>query len=208
MNVVILVLLAVAAVAVFFAFKGGGGGSEPAKATSTPEPPPPERSTEKVHWLEALNGDAEGKTWHIGSRRVTIGRGPSNYVQVTDPNVSRTQAQLVPEGATLVLVDMTSSNGTRVNDDVVKRHVLQQDDVLKLGKEEFRYHLKGDFDSNAAWDPKAAGKEARNTTRALSGRDARAMVLAINLLEEHEGDVEAAAAAMGIGETDFKELLG
>lgn len=206
MNAVILILLGVAAVAVFFAFKGSGGGSKPAAAA--PEAPPPERATEKVHWLEAINGDAEGKTWHIGSRRVTIGRGPSNYVQVTDPNVSRTQAQLVPEGATLVLVDMTSSNGTRVNDDVVKRHVLQQDDVIRLGNEEFRYHLKGDFESNAAWDPKAAGKEARNTTRALTGRDARAMVLAINLLEEHQGDTEAAANAMGIGEADFKELLG
>ena len=130
--------------------------------------PAPPAAKEKLHWLVARSGLDQGRSWHIGSRRVTAGRGPNNFIQLKDSGVSRVQCQVVPEGDGLAVVDMTSSNGTFVNGKAVRRHVLADGDVLRLATTELEYRRVGDFD-NAAFERKEAGFAARKTTRAVQG---------------------------------------
>jgi ABC transport system ATP-binding/permease protein len=53
--------------------------------------------------------------------RLTIGRDPSNDVALDDPNVSRFHAEVVREGDAVMLRDLGSRNGTRV-DGIPARH--------------------------------------------------------------------------------------
>jgi hypothetical protein len=164
----------------------------------------PSEPKEKIHWLVARKGVDLGRSWHIGSRRVTVGRGPTNFVQLKDGGVSRVQCQVVPEGDGLAVLDMTSSNGTFVNGKAVRKHVLANGDLLRVAATELEYQRSGDFE-NAAFERKEAGYTAHKTTRAVQGLKVYAEA------EEHmlraDGDVEKAAASMGIPIDEFRALV-
>ena len=64
---------------------------------------------------------------------VTIGRAADVDVVVVDPLVSRRHARLGPRGGRLVLEDLGSTNGTRVNDQVVREAVVAPGDRIELG---------------------------------------------------------------------------
>ena len=57
----------------------------------------------------------DGRRVGIGSQVVTIGRLPECAVVLDDPNVSRRHAQVRREGDAVFVVDLGSTNGTRVN---------------------------------------------------------------------------------------------
>jgi len=70
----------------------------------------------------------------IADEIVTIGRLPECAVAVDDPNVSRRHAQLRREGDNVVLVDLGSTNGTKVNGVHVRSHQLAPGDVITVGR--------------------------------------------------------------------------
>ncbi len=195
--VLLLIVAAVAGVA-FFVMKGKS--DLPAAS-----PPAPKTPSIKKHWLIKPTGGGEQVAWHLGERRVTAGRGPTNFVQITDQRASRKQCQFAPEGGECVLTDMTSSNGTFVNGKAVTRAVLQDGDVVKLADTEFIYYRTGDFGGNAGLGRKSAGKETLQTTKVH--RDLSKAAKADMMLEAMDGDVEKAAAAMEISVEEFKEFI-
>jgi hypothetical protein len=64
---------------------------------------------------------------------VTIGRAADADVVVGDPLVSRRHARLAPRAGRLVLTDLGSTNGTRVNGDVVQEAVVGPGDRIEMG---------------------------------------------------------------------------
>jgi len=69
----------------------------------------------------------------LGEDVVTFGRRPESTVVLADPNASRAHAEVRPQGAGHVLVDLGSTNGTRVNGARVSSHVLQDGDEIMFG---------------------------------------------------------------------------
>jgi pSer/pThr/pTyr-binding forkhead associated (FHA) protein len=69
----------------------------------------------------------------LDGRPLTIGRGSDADVVVADPLVSRRHARLAQRAGRLVLTDLGSTNGTRVNDGVVKEAVVAAGDRIQLG---------------------------------------------------------------------------
>jgi signal transduction histidine kinase len=65
---------------------------------------------------------------------VTIGREAGNFIQLDDHEVSRRHAEIRRVGDTLVLGDLTSSNGTFVNDRRVERAELASGDRIRIGR--------------------------------------------------------------------------
>ena len=63
----------------------------------------------------------------------TIGRSEDNNLVVLDPLVSRHHARLVPRNGRLVLTDLASRNGTRVNGRAVRDAVLGAGDRIEIG---------------------------------------------------------------------------
>jgi hypothetical protein len=82
----------------------------------------------------------------IGSRPLTIGRAPDNDVAIDNLAVSDHHARLYAEGDRLVLEDLSSLNGTYVNDARIERIVLRHGDTVQIGK----HHLVLDVAHDAA----------------------------------------------------------
>ena len=160
----------------------------------------------KLHWLVIDSGPDAGLAFHIGSRRATVGRGKNNFVQISDPAASRVQCQLFDEGAGLTVVDMSSYNGTLINDEVVKKAVLQDGDRLRVADTDFTYHREGTFGDNAGLARKDAGRLTEDKTTLLRGRSVRQEAAAM-LMEQTNGDKEAAARAMRMTVEEFERFL-
>jgi hypothetical protein len=69
----------------------------------------------------------------LGEHVVTIGRLPTSTIVLGDPNVSRQHAEIRPAGDGYVVVDLGSTNGTRVNGVRVGEHQLRDGDELMFG---------------------------------------------------------------------------
>ncbi len=66
----------------------------------------------------------------------TIGRLPDNTIVLDSPSVSGHHACVFRDGHRWTVEDLQSTNGTFVNGARVSRHVLQQGDVVRVGKHE------------------------------------------------------------------------
>lgn len=161
----------------------------------------------KQNWLVGKGGELDGKAFHLAQRQATIGRAPSNFIQVTDPNVSRQQCQVRPHPDGIEVVDMTSTNAMMVNGQAVNQAVLEDGDMLQLGATSFVFKAEGDYAKNAAWEPKEAGAGVRNTTAMMTAEEAAQLAAAWKAYEEHDKDLDAAAASMGMPAEAFKTLL-
>ena len=75
----------------------------------------------------------------LTEERITIGRAPDNMIQIDDPSVSGRHAQLILINERYQLKDIGSTNGTRVNSEMVTDVFLRVGDRLRFGKVEAHY---------------------------------------------------------------------
>ena len=94
----------------------------------------------------------------VSSTAVTIGRLPNNVVAIDNPAVSGQHARVVVEGGQFVVEDLNSRNGTFVNNQAVTKHVLQEGDVIRIGKHTLTFYGigKGEAIPDTAPAPAAA----------------------------------------------------
>ncbi len=84
--------------------------------------------------LQVLEGVERGRV-HAGmSTPVTIGREDDNDLRLNDERVSRFHAKIQEDGDRIILTDLDSTNGTRVNGHPVQLRVLQVGDQLWMGR--------------------------------------------------------------------------
>jgi len=74
---------------------------------------------------------------------VTIGREPDNTVPLCETSVSRNHARLERQTGGIVLTDLRSTNGTLVNGRRISRHLLSEQDVVRIGDSVFRFASAG-----------------------------------------------------------------
>ncbi len=86
-------------------------------------------------WLVLPDGRRVG----IADEVVTVGRLPECAVVLDDPNVSRRHAQFRREGDSVVLVDLGSTNGTKVNGVLVRERRLTPGDTITVGTTTMRF---------------------------------------------------------------------
>lgn len=79
--------------------------------------------------------------------RTSIGRKPHNDIQIDNLAISGEHAIIVSILNDAFLEDLNSTNGTYVNGQSVKKHVLKDNDVVELGKYRIKY-LKDAPDPN------------------------------------------------------------
>jgi hypothetical protein len=75
----------------------------------------------------------DGERFELSAEPVVIGRLSACDISIADPNVSRRHAEIQPRGENWVLVDLGSTNGTRVNGVRVDEHVLLDGDEITIG---------------------------------------------------------------------------
>src|SRR5882757_6431126 len=75
----------------------------------------------------------------LDKERMTIGRKPHNDIQIDNLAVSGEHALIVTILNDSFLEDLGSTNGTLVNGNPVKKHILQTNDVIELGKYKLKF---------------------------------------------------------------------
>src|SRR2546421_1329078 len=141
----------------------------------------------------------------LTKERTTIGRKPHNDIQIDNLAVSGEHAVIVTILNDSFLEDLGSTNGTVVNGNAIKKHFLQNNDVIELGKYKLKFvgeaapaasGEKADFEKTMVLRP-AAMKAAQ----AAGGAGAQAAVA------QRQAAVQAAAAsatAAGIADKDAR----
>lgn len=75
----------------------------------------------------------------LSKERITIGRRAHNDVQIENLAISGEHAVVVTILNDSFLEDLNSTNGTLVNGQPIKKHVLRNNDVIELGKYRMKY---------------------------------------------------------------------
>lgn len=84
-----------------------------------------------------------GVAVELGSRTWVVGRHPGCDVVLADPRISRRHAEVRPVVGGYELVDLGSSNGTRVGDEEIERRRLADGDVVVVGSTRLLVHVPG-----------------------------------------------------------------
>ncbi len=89
-----------------------------------------------------------GRRYVLDKDTTTVGRGRDNDIVLPSDCVSRRHARLEQRAGNLFVVDLASTNGTFVNDDVhaVRERQLQRGDRLKVGDTIFKYLSGADIE--------------------------------------------------------------
>jgi hypothetical protein len=80
-----------------------------------------------------------GDRFTLAEHAVTVGRRPESNIVLADPNVSRNHAEIRPSGEGFVLVDLGSTNGSKVNGVRVDQRVLEDGDEISFGNTHMRF---------------------------------------------------------------------
>jgi len=75
----------------------------------------------------------------LTKERMTIGRRPTNDIQIDNLAISGEHAAVVTILNDSFLEDLNSTNGTLVNSQPIKKHFLKNGDVVELGKYKLKY---------------------------------------------------------------------
>jgi len=77
------------------------------------------------------------KQWDLHDKPLTVGRGDDVDAHIEDTEMSRHHFVISPKGASYVIEDMKSTNGTRVNGKSVSEATLQPNDQIHAGTTNF-----------------------------------------------------------------------
>lgn len=84
--------------------------------------------------LRVLDGADRGRIYKGLVPPITIGREEGNAVQLNDDRVSRFHVKIQEDNRQLVLTDLESTNGTRVNGEDIQLRILRHGDLIALGR--------------------------------------------------------------------------
>jgi hypothetical protein len=86
----------------------------------------------------SLNGTVLGN-YFLEKDRFVIGRRPTCDIQINDQGVSKEHTVILTVGNDQILEDLKSTNGTLVNGEKTERHILQNGDVIEIGRYKIKY---------------------------------------------------------------------
>jgi hypothetical protein len=105
----------------------------------------PGRFTVTSRMREGGNGEASlvlpsGERVSLGERIVTIGRLPDCTIALPDANVSRKHTEVHHRGNAFVIVDLGSTNGTKINGTRIdNERTLADGDIVSVGSTHLRF---------------------------------------------------------------------
>ncbi len=99
-------------------------------------PPPAEGGTP---CLVVINGGELGQKYEIPEGSTILGRSTRADICVNEESVSRKHAVIENDGQELLIRDLDSTNGTRINDRLVTERILRDGDQMRVGRTIFKF---------------------------------------------------------------------
>lgn len=84
--------------------------------------------------FQIVEGLEAGRVFRNLSTPLTIGREDDNDIQLNDERISRFHAKVQEDAGRLILTDLDSTNGTRVNGHPIRLRVLRAGDLVMVGR--------------------------------------------------------------------------
>jgi pSer/pThr/pTyr-binding forkhead associated (FHA) protein len=122
--------------------------------------------------LLSLDGQVLAE-YNMSKERYTVGRLQDNDIRIDNPTISGHHSLVINILNDSFLEDLNSTNGTYVNGRLIKKHALQNGDVVTVGRHQLRF-LDGtadeedEFASTMVIERQAGGTEALAKAAALS----------------------------------------
>jgi len=120
--------------------------------------------------LRVLDGTDRGKVFESIEAPVTIGREEGNTIQLNDERISRFHLRIQQDHDDLVLTDLESTNGSKVNNEDVQLKIIRHGDLISIGRSTLlfgsRKQINSDLEnlsaSNGSQQIAQAGAEDKN----------------------------------------------
>lgn len=84
--------------------------------------------------FQVIDGVDKGLVFSELSTPITVGREEGNSVRLNDERISRFHAKIQFDQGDMILTDLDSTNGTRVNGQLIHVHRLRHGDCVHLGR--------------------------------------------------------------------------
>jgi len=88
-----------------------------------------------------------GKRHVLGPEPVLLGRGSENTIVLENDSVSRRHCKIEKRGRTYHVQDLSSTNGTYVNDELITDYQLRRGDQVKVGDTIFKFLSGSDMEA-------------------------------------------------------------
>ncbi len=102
--------------------------------------------------FQVIEGVDKGRRFANLELPITIGREDGNVIRLADDRVSRFHVKIQEDQGQLVLMDLDSTNGTRVNGETVQLRLLRPGDRISVGRSTLIYgtpeQIRNVFKSN------------------------------------------------------------
>ncbi|WNG15575.1 FHA domain-containing protein [Cystobacter fuscus] len=158
--------------------------------------------------LEIIEGPDRGRRKRFQGVRMVIGRGVDCELTLGDQSVSRRHVELVYGGESgMMLRDLVSGNGTRVNDERVEEVRLNHDDVITIGRTSIRFVDELERIRRKRQEEEEAERKEKEEAerRALEEEEARKKAEEEAEAARKKAEEEEAAAAAAEAEAKEKE---
>jgi hypothetical protein len=119
-----------------------GSGTHPSRAVDEKSVPAAPAAEPATHAVGRILLACDGKTVlerELKPGRIVIGRTADNDVQIDSKYISRHHCQIVTQADSCVIEDLNSTNGISVQSKRVRRHNLNDGDIVKVGGHEIMY---------------------------------------------------------------------
>jgi len=147
--------------------------------------------------FQVLEGLERGQVFGDLATPLTIGREDDNGIQLNDERVSRFHTKVQEDGGRVILTDLESTNGTRVNGHPVQMRVLQPGDHVCIGRCLLLYGSPEEISRQA---------ELLRHDQTSSGLGNPTTVRTDSAVEHGESDLNL-SSQIAIDDDDYRELF-
>ncbi len=139
--------------------------------------------------IQILEGVDQGRVFRDLATPLTIGREEGNQLRLNDERVSRFHAKIQIDNTDVILTDLESTNGTKVNGNIVQIRRLRVGDCICVGRSLLLFGSNEEIAARMA-TMASATQVPQTQTAAEVGLDGPATVRAQTLSTHGEGNVE------------------
>lgn len=151
-----------------------------------------------------FNGEMQ-KEIQLDKETLTMGRKPDNDIPIDNLAVSGHHARILTILNDSFVEDLNSTNGTYVNDILIKKHALKHGDVIKIGKHELKYINEAatgsdQFEKTMILRPDAAGMKEEEGDHAIEQ--------SVNKIAREIATADSGARAATLGNAKIRLING
>jgi len=141
--------------------------------------------------LRVLDGADRGRTFDDIPTPLTVGREEGNPVQLNDERISRFHLKIQEDEGKLVLTDLDSTNGTKVNGENIHLCLIRPGDVIAMGRTVIVVGSREDIALRLAALRESDMSGAVQLDSEELAEQQSAMALDFELAADQEGEIQA-----------------